>query len=165
MLDAAKGNISAVVDKLMRSSDTTLQSYVMQIGVESIASKRRAFDRRELRHEVINPDFVNKVRRKRPPMSRKEADKLATATLNVFQKWRIGEIALGDATKQKLLAEANAERHAGNGHMLNAEFYEILAEPMNDSETVAQHWKSAKTVDLIREDLWKDAQPIGEAAE
>jgi hypothetical protein len=71
----------------------------------------------------------------------------------------IGGTKLGEATKSKLLMTAEEERHAGHGHFKNVEFYENLAAPMNDTETVADHWENEKAVILIQEKIWKKSDP------
>lgn len=160
MLQTAENNCNTVAKKIAHGGNTLLVQYLVQLGVEHVASKFRAHTRREQRRDVISPTFVQG--KQRPSiLTPKDKQKVAKAARSLFQTWKIGEIGLGEATKTKLLMEAEAERHAGAGHLKNAVFYEKLAAPMADNETVAEHWENEKAVILIKEEVWRKIELEG----
>lgn len=143
--------------------EKALALYVMQVGVETLAAKRRRSDRQELRSTVVKDDFV-----KRPggpaysvKPSRRSMDRLGKVVADFFHRWKIGALDLGDATREDLLAEANKERASSKGHLRNAVFYEKLAEPMEPGQRTRDYWKSAEAVKLIRDELWRDTEGKG----
>lgn len=155
MLRAAHNNCAAVTKKIMSEKDPKLIVFLVQIGVEHLASKFRAHDRRDMRRNVVEPTFV-KGKRRPSILTPNDKVKVAQAAKSLFEVWKIGGIGLGEATKDKLLMAANEERLAGTGHLKNAEFYEALAAPMDDTETVADHWENENAVVLIQEKIWKE---------
>ena len=88
----------------------------------------------------------------------KEPARRYDATRDLFLTWCIGDVPLGDATKEFLVESAQAERKSAKGHLRNAVFYECLAEPMAAGQVVRDYWKEAKAVKLIRDELWQDTE-------
>lgn len=80
-----------------------------------------------------------------------------TQTLFSKDGWNIGEINIGDFTREDLLEHAAKERKSAKGHIRNAQFYEALAEPMAAGQKVSAYWKPDKAL-KVREDIWKNTE-------
>jgi len=137
-----------------------LALYVLHVGLEYLASRRRATTRRNMEDTFVNPKFVH-----RPgavygsvKLSPGHVRKLKQATSDLFLTWCIGDTKLGDATKEFLVNEAQHERKTSKGHLRRAVFYEKLAEPMKSGQKVREYWQAAKAVELIRDDVWKGTE-------
>lgn len=133
--------------------------YVLYAGIRSIAAKGRHKKRRDLKRTMVDPNFA-KGRRKhdyRVTLSAGARRKLKSASEKLFATWCIGGYPLAEYTKEMLESEASKERSSARGHSLNAMFLERLAKPMAANQTVPEYWQSVKAVELIREELWKDA--------
>lgn len=148
-----------IARKIQLSGNAKLIEYVLHIGVSQIASGRRHQKRRELKPMVKPPRFVQRPGGAKHSMvlSPGAQVRLKRAAAELFV-WPIGGEKLGGFTRDLLLAEASKERKSGHGHMKNAIFYERLAAPMNDSDTVLQHWKSPEAASLIRDEIWREAE-------
>ena len=155
ILDEVKNDFEKAAGKVYNEpKDVVL--YVLQIGVEHLAARRRATNRRNLRSAVVNPKFVTKHKGAASyvKLSKKSEINLLKATQTLFDDWKIdAHISLGNATREELLEKASAERASAKGHLRNAEFYERLAEPMQPGQRVRDYWTSPKTVELIRKEI------------
>lgn len=72
---------------------------------------------------------------------------------SILDTWHVGSKRLGDMTRDELAGAASDERARAKGHILNADFYEALAQDMNEKQTVRQKFKP----DAVRKVL-ADAQ-------
>ena len=66
--------------------------------------------------------------------------------------WMIGDLYLGDMTKEQLLSQAASERRFARGSLGNAKFYETMARPLQPGQLVCEYWTS-KAVKKMREDI------------
>lgn len=150
------GNSYAAVARAVYDGPKAVALAVLHIGVETIAAKRRAATKRELKKE-IRPSFVQRKG------GAKHSVKLSSGFLKeqgrrteqFLSDWKIGRYDLAGFTKKNLIDEALRERKSGYGHVLNAEFYEQLAKPMSYHETVLEHWKTPAAAKKIRDDVTK----------
>ena len=106
--------------------------YVLQIGLEHIKAAKRRERRRQLRQEV-KPQFQAGPVTGSYVLTKSAKKRLLRSTQELFgdDGWMIGELNLGDFTKEKLIAQAVAEEGQAKGSLLNAQFYRALAEPLS----------------------------------
>ena len=153
-------DIRNAAEKIYRGSkDRAI--YVITVGLEHIKAKGNASTRRQLRRDVISNTLVKgktygSVRRSKASMR-----KAAEAARELFTKYFIGSLPLGEATKEFLLQQAQNERASSKGYLRNAVWYEALAEPMLPGQMVADYWQSEKACELIREEIWRDTEHKG----
>jgi hypothetical protein len=85
------------------------------------ANRQRKFDEKQAVLRSIADEGMRKMR----------------AAFEFYERWHLPDgTPLGDATKSKLIAEANRERAAADGHIKNATFYEALADKIDGDQTV-----------------------------
>src|SRR5712691_6610525 len=160
ILDKFEPDHAAAAAYVYKTRDRDLILFILQVGFEVLAGRRRATQRKVMRATVIRPGFVSgNTRGPKVTLSVKSRRKLAEATITLFQSWKVGNLPLGKATKARLLSEADAETASGAGHYNNANFYKTLAAPMADDETVADHWKDEEAIKLIRDEIWNEKDP------
>jgi hypothetical protein len=160
MLNKAGGDYERLAEKAWRSGDQELIEYVLKVGFAKIDAYRRRKSRQYIKENVIRSEFFSdsplpKVKIKLPEAFR--ARHIQRTFENIMSSWKIGGVELGKCTKEKLLSQAKNERAAGQGHIENAVWYERLAAPMNDRETVAGHWKDGKSIAFIRNEILANA--------
>jgi hypothetical protein len=140
---------------------SNLVVYLIHNGLVRIATKMRKSTRNQIKKDLIDPEFIQHGEDKpKPKLKIKvEASERTKQRLlsGIFLEWKIGSTQLGDATKEELVSAAYAERKSANGHIINAMWYEHLAQPMHDGERVAHHWKE-KAAMLLRTDLLRQAE-------
>jgi hypothetical protein len=150
-------DIRNAAEKIYRGSkDRAI--YVITVGLEHIHAKANAAVRRTLRHRVISKTLVKGKTYGSVRRSKSSLRKAAEATRELFTKYMIGSLPLGEATKEFLLQQAQNERASSKGHLRVAYWYEALAEPMATGQIVADYWKSEKACELIREEIWLDTE-------
>ena len=157
ILESVNGDLGKAVAEILDGSADLIR-YVVEIGLLTFQRRQRADTRKHIRTTVLNPQFVKgrvtgSIRR-----SKRAQARIDQAVRSLFIDWKIGKIALGDVSKSGLLEAAASERGSSKGHLRNAYFYEALAEPMNDKETVKEHWKDSKAAALIRDEIWRDSE-------
>lgn len=132
--------------------------YVIQLGLETLKSKQRRNRRRELRTEV-KPQFRQGRSTGSVILTKASKERLLKRTKELFGEngWMIGDLNLGDLTKEGLLAQAVAERASAKGSLRNAQFYEALAEPLQPGQLAREYWKS-ETAHKIKRDIWKGTE-------
>jgi nucleoside diphosphate kinase len=135
-----------------------LAIYAIELALNHLKARTRATRRREIRR-VVQPQF--KPGRVTGSFVLTDAAKrrLVKETQTLFSKdgWNIGEINIGDFTREDLLEHAAKERKSAKGHIRNAQFYEALAEPMAAGQKVSAYWKPDKAL-KVREDIWKNTE-------
>ena len=153
IIDKHDGNIEEAAAEVITNKKLTM--YCLVIALEHIKARRRAVRRRELRRE-IKPQFRKGKTTGSIVFTEGAKKRLASITKKLFSDdgWQIGEQYLRDFTRDDLLFEAARERKTSNGHVLNAMFYEALAEPMSDTQAVHEVW-TAEAALKLREDLRK----------
>jgi hypothetical protein len=159
-LDKYGNDYALAAQHIQNSGNVKLIAYVLHIGVASIAAGKRQQKRRELKPMVKPPQRTTQRPggvRHSVVFSPGHEIKLKRAAAELFM-WPIGGAKLGAFTRELVLAEAVKERKSGHGHIKNAIFYERLAAPMNDTDTVLQHWKSPEAASLIRDEIWREAK-------
>jgi len=157
ILDSVDNDIELAAEKIHGGKKDILL-YVISVGLDHIKAKRRANRRRELRREV-QPQFRTGKTAGSIELTPKAKERLFNSTKELFGNdgWKIGDISLGDFTKEDLLLQAAAERKSAKGHILNADFYEALAEPMKDGQRVRQYWKPEDAA-KIKGKIWKEGE-------
>ncbi len=137
-----------------------LTLFFIRQGFKEYEVQKQREIRNNIKKTILRPEVLQEGAPVKPAIRVKPTARTMThmtdraiQQLGIFTDWKLGKLPLGDATKGKLITEANHERARGQGHIINAIFYEKLARPMNDSETVANHWKSPETVKLIRDEI------------
>lgn len=155
ILDGVDGDIELAADAVYDGPKKILL-YVLTVGLDRIKAKRRARRRNELRRSV-QPQFCVGKTVGSIELTPKAKERLFKNTRELFGNdgWKIGDISLGDFTKEDLLLQAAVERKSANGHFLNADFYEALAEPLKDGQKVKQFWKAEDANRIKREILKK----------
>jgi hypothetical protein len=147
------------------NGDEDAALFVIKVGLERIAGMYRRKNRKKLTETVVNPTFPTGKYGKVPPPSKKARAILLRATESLLHSWKINaNIYLGDATKEDLVMAANSERKSAIGKERRAMFYERLAAPMQEGETVTHYWKNDRAVQLIREEVWRVGEDDGRLA-
>ncbi len=136
----------------------SLALHFINEGFKAYEAKQRREARTHFKKEIIKPEFMAENYRPPKPIVRvKVSERTVTHAVNhatdMFIGWKIGRLEIGQATKDKLLAEARNEHRAGAGHIINALIYERLAQPMNNRQTVAEYWKSPEAIRVIRDQV------------
>lgn len=157
ILDGVDGDIELAADAVYDGPKKILL-YVLTIGLDRIKAKRRARRRQELRHNV-QPQFRPGKTAGSIELTPKAKERLFKNTRELFGNdgWKIGDISLGDFTKEDLLLQAAVERKSAKGHILNADFYEALAEPLKKGQTVKQFWKT-EDANRIKSEIWSKGE-------
>jgi hypothetical protein len=156
-LDAVDGDIRLAAD-IVYDGPKTLAIYAIKSALEHLKARKRATRRREIRSTA-----QLRVQAGRTTgsivLTPKSKRKLLEMTQVLFGEdgWQIGEINLGNFTKEGLLQEAAKERRSAKGHVRNAMFYEALAEPMEAGQMVKDYWEP-KTATKIKKEIWKDTE-------
>jgi len=128
--------------------------YVLQCGLETFKAQHRRKRRQELRTE-IQPQFKAGRVTGSVELTKAAKERLIRHTKDLFgdDGWMIGEINLGNFTKEQLLAQAVSERNSAKGSIRNAQFYESLADPLQAGQMVKEYWKSGDARKL-RKEIW-----------
>lgn len=145
---------------LARSCYRHLIKWLVETALIHIKAQTRAQRRRQLRRE-IEPGYqvmFNGGRRLELTESAKERLKAATKKLFGRDGWQIGDVNIGDFTKEALIEEAERERRLARGHTRNAEFYEALAAPMKPGQYVREYWTPERVVNLRNSRKGKNEQ-------
>jgi hypothetical protein len=150
----ADGDTNKAADAIY-AGPKRLAWYVISLGLVAIARKKRANRRRELR-ALIRPEFV-----KAPGgptgsvvMTEKSKQNLLDYAKELYgdDGWIIGNLNIGDMTKEELIAQAASERKSAAGSIRNANMYEAMAEPMLPGQKVRSHW-TKKAFNALRDSL------------
>jgi hypothetical protein len=153
IIDAADGDLDVAAMRIFEGPKATA-IYVIRVGLEHMKSRHRAGRRRELRREVRPKFQAGKTHGsiELTPQSRK---RLFGMTQELFGEdgWKIGEISLGNMTKESLLDQAGRERQSAHGHVRNAQFYEALAEPLRSGQCVHEYW-NPETATKLKKAIW-----------
>lgn len=138
-------NLATVVKALLpsRSPHRELLEYLLNAALLRIRQQARKKQRTRIKVEELYDIRVQSILPAKPryEISEGAKQKIRQRTLTMLTTWMIGDMPLADMEKAGLLAAAVHEKNSGNGHFVNAQFYEALAEPMNDIETVKDHWQ------------------------
>lgn len=147
LLDKHNDDYLAAATEIFSSRNRELCTELISIGIQKIAKNIRQKQRREIKHHNIVQDFIkfetSRPLKKGPPIPLSEARiKEGMKLASIFVKWKIGSTLIGDMNKDGLLAAASHERKSAAGHLDNAIIYEEIARPMNNTETVGEHYRS-----------------------
>lgn len=156
----AAGGVIADAAALVYRGPKMVAMYVLMVGLETIKSKKRRERRRELKREIQPVLVKGRVTGSvRPVFTPAAKARLLRATQELFgdDGWMIGDLNLGDFTKEQLVAQAVKERESAKGSIRNANFYEALAEPLQPGQLARDYWKS-ETAHKIKERIWKDTE-------
>ena len=146
-------DLRAAAEKIYRGSkDTAI--YVILVGLERISQRADAAVRRQMRRTVINPQFVKGRTYGSVKRTRGSIRRAAAAARDLFVSYKIAGISIGLYTKEQLIEQAVKERASAKGHLRVAVWYEALAEPMANGQTVKDYWVSEEAIELIREEIW-----------
>lgn len=127
--------------------------YVINVGLDKILATARRNHRRAIKF-TIAPEYTVEARAVR--FSPDTIKRVHAHSVQFLRDWYIGGIALGDLTKEELLAEAEREKRSGTGHLVNARIYEILAEPLHPGQKMRDHWSEDEAK---RAALWASEEP------
>ncbi len=166
-------DLSSLARGIYKSHDEELVIHLIHVGLEKYRSQQRNAIKRKIKDTILSAEATEKpVGTSTKPAfdydpkpsiktQRKSVENAVKAVKSILQSWSIGGIILGDATKDILLHEAKNEYARGKGHVDNARFYERLALPMNNTETVKEnkHWQSDEAVMLIRREILEQSEP------
>jgi len=132
--------------------------YAIQLGLETVKSKRRRVRRRELRAEV-RPQFKAGRTTGSVVLTAAAKDRLVRNTRDLFgdDGWMIGDLNLGNMTKEQLVAQAEQEKSSAKGSLRNAQFYAALAEPLAPGQRARDYWKPADAR-RIKSGVWRDTE-------
>lgn len=167
ILDSVDGDTSLAAEKVYEGSRQTAL-YVITVGLEQMKARHRAGRRRELRREV-KPRFKSGKTTGSIELTPQCKKRLFVMTNELFgdDGWKIGEISLGNFTKETLLDQASKERQSASGHVRNAQFYEALAAPLQPGQLVREFWQP-ETATKLKQEIWdrtrnQKADLIGDA--
>jgi hypothetical protein len=166
-MTANRDRVYAILDDVNNDTDKAipkvrldgeLVNYVLRIGLDHIKATRRHKRRQELTNTVVRKEFVRGSVTGSIKLSKAYVGKLKKVADTLFQDWSIGGVRLGDATKEQLRTWAADLRASAKGSLRNALFYDKLADPMKDGQTVSSYWKSPQAVKIIRDELWEETE-------
>lgn len=121
-----------------------LALHAIHVGIETIKSRARRRARREIKHD-IKPEFVSSPSSPYAVRFTKDTLKrIAARGKQLMEDWVIGGLVLGDLTREELLRESEREQIAGAGHILNANIYAALAEPLDEGQKMRAYWTYEK---------------------
>lgn len=127
------------------SGPKRLAMYVIATGLDAIKAKRRRTNRRAIKREIgIGPrDFKRGVVTGSIVLTEAAKKRVRQHTERLFgpDGWMIGDLNIGDFTRDMLLSQAERERASAKGSLVNANIYVALAEPMKGNQTVRDVWK------------------------
>jgi hypothetical protein len=154
---AEADSISAAAEAI-HSGPKKIALYVIALGLETLRAKKRRQRRRELRSEIA-PQYTKGRTTGSVVLTAASKKRLVKRTKELFgdDGWQIGDLNLGDFTKEALLSQAAAERASAKGSIRNAQFYEALAEPLQPGQTCRTYWKS-ETAHKIKSGIWKETE-------
>ena len=132
--------------------------YAIQLGLEAVKTKQRRRRRQELR-TAVQPQFKRGITRGSFAFTAPAKKRFFSLTQELFGEdgWMIGDLNLGDLTKEQLIAQAVSERRSAEGSIRNAQFYEALAEPLKPGQLARDYWK-AGAARRVRDKLGKDPE-------
>ncbi len=157
ILDSVDGDLDLASENIYEGPKP-VAIYVIQVGLDHLKAKRRAIRRRELKRE-IQPEFRPGRTTGSVEFTPKFKRRLLENTQKLFGKdgWDIGDINLGNFTKEGLLLQAASERRSATGMIRNAQFYETLAEPLQPGQLVRDHW-TPEDATKLKKKIWKDTE-------
>lgn len=145
---AAGGNIPIAAEAIY-AGPKPIALYVISIGIEHLKARQRATNRREIRREV-QPEFKAGRTSGSVVLTPQAKKRLTASTQRLFGKdgWDIGDLNIGNFTKEGLLDLAAKERASAKGNIRNARFYEALAEPLKPGQIARDHWKPEAATEI-----------------
>lgn len=147
-------DFKATANAIYRIKDLAI--YAMVIGIENIVARERAEKRRELR-AVVQPEFVKPAGKSYGSvvLTERSKQRMVEHAHDLFNDWKINAtVTLGNATREELLHQAQAETLSAHGHSRNAAFYQALAEPLKPGQRVIDFWRDTKRVTKLRDKIW-----------
>jgi hypothetical protein len=131
--------------RLLASKDEALIRYAVELGLTTVKFRVRHEQRQYIKETgyaqprermIVSPGRVTGAVMIRP--SKRTQNAMQQLVLDV---WRIqGEQKLGDATAADLGEAIVRETTSATGHTKNAQFYGILKETLNGTESVRSRW-------------------------
>jgi hypothetical protein len=157
ILEEVDGDISEAATVIYKGPKQ-IAFYVITLGLEWMKSKQRRERRRELRTEV-KPQFTPGPVTGSYVLTKSAKKRILRHTQELFgdNGWKIGDLNLGEFTKEQLLAQASAERASAKGSIRNAQFYEALAQPLQPGQMAKDYWKS-ETAHKIKSGIWNQTE-------
>lgn len=154
ILDKVDGDIE-LATQIVFDGPKKLAKYVIWIGLDTIKAKRRAVRRRELKRD-IQLEFNISKKFGGVDLTAAAKKRILEHTKDLFgpNGWMIGDLNLGDITKEGLLLQAHNEEQSSRGHILNVQFYRALADPLKEGQQVRDFWKSEEAAHLKAE-IWE----------
>lgn len=159
MLEHNKNDVFVVseelIDDLLKSGGRgfprDLTAYSLAVGLRQISRTHRNAVRKRIKAEDLAP--IERMNLERPAARYQKASKaIQKRTLGLLTSWMVGDMYLGDMDKAGLLKAVQAETVSSNGHRVNAEFYEKLAEPLKEGQLVKDYWKD-RGAQILHDDI------------
>lgn len=156
-IESVGGDLANAAEAIY-SGPKKIALYVIRLGLEKIKSGKRRERRRELRTEV-KPQFTAGRTTGSIVLTKASKARLLKSTRELFgdDGWKIGDLNLGEFTKEQLIIQAASERASAKGSIRNAQFYEALAEPLQPGQKAKDYWKS-EMAHKIKLGIWKDTE-------
>ncbi len=151
ILDSVGQDTTQAANVIMRRDrHKNLIRWLVETALIHVKAQARAQRRRQFRREIEPGYQVMFNGSKRLELTESAKERLKAATKKLFGRdgWQIGDVNIGDFTKEALIEEADRERRLARGHTRNAEFYEALAAPMEPGQYVRDYWTPERVVDL-----------------
>jgi hypothetical protein len=141
----ADNDLKKAVLSIQYDGSKPLVGYVILMGLQTIARRKRANRRRELRFN-LQPEFVHRGANGSVTLTAKAKQRLLSHAKELYgdDGWVIGSVNISNFTKEQLLAQSEAERKSAEGSLRNADFYAALAHPMQPGQTVKEYWTPEK---------------------
>lgn len=154
LLDKVDGDLD-LATAMVYEGPKKMALYVLWIGLNTIKAQRRSITRRDIK-KAIKPELKPGKKIGTVIFTEKTKEKIFASTRDLFgdNGWKIGNISLGNYTKEDLLAQAVTEERSARGMMFNADFYRALAEPMETGQLVRDYWKP-EDLSKIKDDIAK----------
>jgi hypothetical protein len=156
ILDRVDGDLN-LATQIVYNGPKKLALYVIWIGLDYIKGKRRAIRRRELKRDIqleFKPGKLGSF-----TLTAVSKKRIFEHTKDLFgaNGWMIGDLNLGDFTKEALLTQAENEERSAKGHIFNAQLYRALADPLKEGQRVRDVWKS-EDVAALKSSIMKEGE-------
>lgn len=156
ILESTK-DVREASEYIYKRAPRELALYVITVGIDRLKAVKRRSVRRELKREVA-PQFQKGRVTGSVVFTPKTKQRIVEHAQRLFVDWQIdANITLGNATKEELLAKAQAERSSAHGHIRTAMFYEAIAEPLKSGQRAHEYWSKERAVEVKRK-IWKETE-------
>lgn len=119
-----------------------LAMYVILLGLNTLKAKHRRERRRELVAE-IQPEYQSAKAGGQPTFTIAARNRFVKIARDLYgpDGYMIGNVNIGNMTKEQLLAQAENEKQSARGSLRNAKIYEAIADPLKPGQKTKEYWK------------------------